>query len=65
MIFYDTQTKLQTSTTLTVTLDTADAFVSQGWYLEIQNLNDTGDVLTFSTIDILINVVQLPKLAGV
>jgi hypothetical protein len=39
--------------------------VTQGWYLEIQNLNDTGDVLTFSTIDILINVVQLPKLAGV
>jgi hypothetical protein len=68
MIFYDTQTRLQTSTTLTVTLDTADAFVSQGWYLEIQNLNDANDggsVLTFSTIDILINVVQLPKLAGV
>jgi hypothetical protein len=68
MIFYDTQTRLQTSTTLTVTIDTADAFVSQGWYLEIQNLNDANDggsVLTFSTIDILINVVQLPKLAGV
>ena len=68
MMFYDTQTRLQTSTTLTVTLDTADAFVSQGWYLEIQNLNDANDggsVLTFSTIDILINVVQLPKLAGV
>jgi hypothetical protein len=65
MIFYDTQTRLQTSTTMTVTLDTADNFVTQGWYLEIQNLNAAGDVLTFSTIDVLINVIQLPKLAGV
>jgi len=65
MIFYDTQTRLQTSTTMTVTLDIADNFVTQGWYLEIQNLNAAPEILTFSTIDILINVIQLPKLAGV
>jgi hypothetical protein len=59
MLFYDTDTRGQSTNLLSVVVNGVDdAFVTEGFFIVLKSLNQSGDSLVFSKGDILINIVN-------
>ena len=59
MLFYDTDTRGQSTNLLSVVVNGIDdKFVTEGFFIVLKSLNQSGDSLVFSKGDILINIVN-------